>query len=127
MQQEMARRLSHLFHTMFDLMHDTVEGDHDLLQKVDERLKGAPPDFSNARIIANEVLARAAYDGDANRVEQAAKRVQDILSRWKNAEKDWGRDYELEELSWMVQHANEITQWSQHVRQRLEIIRRPDR
>ena len=109
---------------MLSLIQNAVEDDHALLQKVQQNLNSAPPNLSHARIIANEVLARAIYEGDANPVTQAAERVRDILIKWKNSEHDWGRDYELEEVSWIIQHANEIRVSSERVRDGLETIRR---
>ncbi len=127
MPKDMAGQLSNLFHTMFDLVYGAEEDDTDLLLQVEQRLRSSPPDFSNARIIANKVLARAMYEGNENRVKTAAKRVQDILSRWKRAEEDWGRDYELEKTLWIIEHADEITPWSRRVREKLQMIQRLDR
>jgi hypothetical protein len=122
MPNEMASRLSHLFHTMFDLLQGVVEEENDLLERIDQNLNAAEPNFSHARIIANILLAQAIYEGDANGAARAAERVRDILLGWKNEEGDWGRDYELEEVSWIIEHANEIGDWSGQVRNRVELI-----
>jgi hypothetical protein len=122
MPRDTARRLDHLFHTMFDLMKVALKDDEYLFLEIDERLAQDPPGFSSARIIANMALARAMYQGDAGQIAQSAHRVQDILFRWKAEEHDCSRDDEIEEVRWVIENADNIDHWSHMVRARLGAI-----
>jgi len=122
MPPDTVSRLDHLFGTMFDLMIGALEDDEHLSLEINQRLATVPPDFSQARIIANMALARAMYQGDVGEIAQCASHVLDILSRWRAEEKDWGRDYEIEEVRWIIENVEHIHHWSGAVRERLSQI-----
>jgi hypothetical protein len=112
-----ARGLSHLYSTMLQAVLGNAEAEADLLAQVEERLQRKPQDYSQARIIGNEILAAHMMAGDSQRVIETANRNLEILSAWRAAEPDLGREYEDEELRWIVENAAHFEVWSSRFRQ----------
>ena len=112
-----ARGLSHLYSTMLQAVLGNAEPEADLLAQVEERLQRKPQDYSQARIIGNKILAAHMMAGDSQRIIETANRNLEILSAWRAAEPDLGREYEDEELRWIVENAAHFVEWSAGFRQ----------
>lgn len=124
MPKDIAQRLDHLYSTMYERAFG-IE-DEDEQDAIQECLARNPPDFSNARILANKMIATAMLTNDVHSILERSQIALDILQQWKCQEEDWGRDYEIEETSWIATHAMEISHWSVHVREQLDLALRLD-
>ena len=116
---EMATRLNHLYITMIDEFFGNGETVTDLQNRRAECLASTPPDYSKARIIGNKVLAIQMMRGEVQDLRATAVRNLDILAAWREAEPDLGRDYEDEELRWVIEHVDDFNVWSHRFRNRL--------
>lgn len=82
-------------------------------------------DFSRARIVGSELIARAVLDGDANAIRESAAENLAILSEWEAARPNLReeRGYEFDQHEWLVAHADDMANWGRRVSGRLRVDR----
>ncbi len=114
---DMSVRLAHLFPTMLDIIFGDREPDDELWAQSDELLASNPADYSNARIIGNMVLAADLWIGHPDQIRATAERIRGILVQWRLSGCVYGdRESEEEELSWIIEHADNFALWASDFR-----------